>query len=794
MCFFGHSYVDLRQGDFGLHPLPVTYGPLSPASRAIPATFLVAMALAAGAVKSAFPRLAQACRMACITAVFLLTQGVGDSQVPFTVCTDFLVVSITAALYLSVGDCTVPSAIIPIIVLSVDVAFRLHPASSEKPLPLLNAPSLVPITQLHRAYIHAFFELRYSRLHIKELHAFVDLIERLRSEFSWGSTIPTHLRTSRVSHLYSAFKEPSVIMTDALCDALQLLEYTISYTFDVPLADPPLKDPPDSLSYTKHQKAISEAMRLLKLQLGMVHASLDRTRSDVAPPDSHSAVDFSKEVFAISLFTISLLQIASDLIAALKLAQSIAEKFQSRKRRRLWLPKLTKAWFSSRNPTPNWDSMDHDADEFDRDYSDGPYPSEQRKDIVEEEVEETSLDPNIKKKIVPIHSYRDIRRYLKGAWASVLEPRIRFSKSLHSLRHSPHPRYAFKNAFGVALLSLPAFLPSENYWFTDFYAHWTIATYVFVLETNTGATIRTGALRLIGTFCGVIFAYVAWVISNHNPIGIVIMIILSDLPISWLILRTHFAPIGVVASVTIPPVLYTNFQRVARRPNIRLRLRLYLPQKHITQNFTRQLINGASSTSPDERRVMKLEDDILIDPSFNFFNGAWSFLLDFVEFVNTFRKRRLYLVSVFSIRLRGHFRTGESVPQFLPSPQHALRALEFGKAAALHLGAEATTSPSVGMRGRKSLSTSFALAENALMEELVSCLDRLLDITRKLYGTVSWAVDAGLEKKWDYEMVSSSPSTPILREGPMIAWSGPGTPSATPAARLSPAPSLRYWV
>jgi hypothetical protein len=90
-------------------------------------------------------------------------------------------------------------------------------------------------------------------------------------------------------------------MTDALCDALQVLEYTISYTFDVPLGDPPLEDPPDSLSYTKHQKAISEAMRLLKLQLGMVHASLDRTRSDVAPPDSHKAMDLSNEVGASSV-------------------------------------------------------------------------------------------------------------------------------------------------------------------------------------------------------------------------------------------------------------------------------------------------------------------------------------------------------------------------------------------------------------------------------------------------------------------------------------------------------------
>jgi hypothetical protein len=76
----------------------------------------------------------------------------------------------------------------------------------------------------------------------------------------------------------------------------------------------------------------------------------------------------------------------------------------------------------------------------------------------------------------------------------------------------------------------------------------------------------------------------------------------------------------------------------------------------------------------------------------------------------------------------------------------------------------------------------------------VSCLDRLLDITRKLYGTVSWAVDAGLETKWECEMASSSHSPATSREGPMIAWSGPATPSATPAARLSPTPSLHYWV
>ena len=200
------------------------------------------------------------------------------------------------------------------IALSVSKAFKSQSMDSKnpKPLELLDTPPLASATLLHTAYAHAFFEPRYGRLHIKEIHSFIHLIERLRSELSCaslrervthslnefigGSTIPVYLRTPSVSRMYSAFEAPAVIMTDALCDALQLLEHTISYAFDIPLSHSPLKDPPNSQLYANQQRVISEAVRLLKLQLGTVHASLDRNRNDVTSSSNPKDGDFSKEV------------------------------------------------------------------------------------------------------------------------------------------------------------------------------------------------------------------------------------------------------------------------------------------------------------------------------------------------------------------------------------------------------------------------------------------------------------------------------------------------------------------
>jgi hypothetical protein len=57
-----------------------------------------------------------------------------------------------------------------------------------------------------------------------------------------------------------------------------------------------------------------------------------------------------------------------------------------------------------------------------------------------------------------------LTRLVHGIWANrfMLRRRLYLSKSVRSIRHSQHLRYATKYSISVALLSLPAFLPAGS--------------------------------------------------------------------------------------------------------------------------------------------------------------------------------------------------------------------------------------------------------------------------------------------------------------------------------------------
>lgn len=82
---------------------------------------------------------------------------------------------------------------------------------------------------------------------------------------------------------------------------------------------------------------------------------------------------------------------------------------------------------------------------------------------------------------------------------------------MHSSRHSRHTIFGFKLSLGIALLSLPAFLPPGTpgrVWFEDVRANWMIASYLYVLEVHTGAIFRVGVFRILGTLVGAVAGYV----------------------------------------------------------------------------------------------------------------------------------------------------------------------------------------------------------------------------------------------------------------------------------------------
>lgn len=61
-------------------------------------------------------------------------------------------------------------------------------------------------------------------------------------------------------------------------------------------------------------------------------------------------------------------------------------------------------------------------------------------------------------------TWRRIHLIFPWAWRTryALRMRLWLSRKLRSVKHSSHLRHAFKNALGVALLSLPSFLPIDS--------------------------------------------------------------------------------------------------------------------------------------------------------------------------------------------------------------------------------------------------------------------------------------------------------------------------------------------
>jgi len=86
-----------------------------------------------------------------------------------------------------------------------------------------------------------------------------------------------------------------------------------------------------------------------------------------------------------------------------------------------------------------------------------------------------------------------------------------------------------------------------------------VVSYVWVLETNTGATWRTGYLRLVGTIIGAIYAYLCCIIARANPYGLTALITAADIPVTWIILNTTVQPLGVVINVTLGPITFAEY-------------------------------------------------------------------------------------------------------------------------------------------------------------------------------------------------------------------------------------------
>ena len=226
-------------------------------------------------------------------------------------------------------------------------------------------------------------------------------------------------------------------------------------------------------------------------------------------------------------------QMAHEIRVALQVAQRFSHKYDSCSPR-LWFPRVSLAWlgvppgsFISDDPNALLSSASRDdLPDLNTDFSEGEvkqglqeqvYRIDVRKSAAKAAILRLSKKNTTTSQVPEKHSWT--RGFRRSFWTSrkAMQLRIRIWRFMQAVRHSSHVRHGLKAAVGVAILTFPAFCPAESAarkWFVSVHGQWatirygsvvyyemglclTSLSYLWVLETNTGATWRTGYLRIV---------------------------------------------------------------------------------------------------------------------------------------------------------------------------------------------------------------------------------------------------------------------------------------------------------
>ncbi|KAI0928180.1 hypothetical protein AcW2_004274 [Taiwanofungus camphoratus] len=585
-------------------------------SRATCAIFLVMISFFAGLAKSRLVRLQLSTRISCFVSIWILTSNIG---VPSKVLKDsgyFLWVTLTPAILCLVsllivmsllrwsstsfeGEMSATFALLQRCLMlglnRLDIGGKNVTVDTSEYLQL-RSQLLQRSINLNETYSQAAFELRIGRLSLKSIRPFIGIVEHLRRELAWGMPVvqrnpnasktpshhnsgdPTFFELVPQTKFVPALKAPAHTLGHAVLAAMKAVEHLILVTFH----QGTFAKTSQSLSASE-KEAVRVAEETLisarddaREQLGQVFDEMDLEQRAAG-----TQVHLPKDLLDSSLAMIALLQMTQEMRQALQVAQRIAIRYEE-SRLRFWYPRISLAWLG---------------------VPPGPFISDDLRATLQLAVHSGTGDPGntgAEQHLTSTETHqglaeqgyiRDIRRFpsgltyssrtsartgirmyvessvpatFKALWShpALLRARLWLAKIHRSVQHSSHLRHAMKNAIGVAILSFPAFMPlasSGRKWFTSWHGQWMVISYLWVLETNTGATWRTGYLRLFGTILGAIYAYITWLICKTNPFGLVILVTAADIPITWMITKTTLTPLAVPASVTLPPIVFAQY-------------------------------------------------------------------------------------------------------------------------------------------------------------------------------------------------------------------------------------------
>ncbi|KAI9446851.1 hypothetical protein H4582DRAFT_1908820 [Lactarius indigo] len=532
-------------------------------SRAIPAVFLVIIAFLAGWAKSRLPRLQLSARISCFVSIWLLTTNVGISSGSVHTATFFVWITLSAAFICLISNILLLrwfsthfarkivdslSKLRECLIISLnetsstsreggsgslDVASRRRKLLDE-----LLAESI----QLDLAYSIAAFELRLGRVDVASIKPLIGVVENVRRELSWGCS---HVGTSPGRGSTYPTMQPALDLGQAILASMKHVEDTLLFVFE--------------RTANAFGPSKKEAAQILH-QLDQARDAARKELTDLFGGSSKN--DTTSEVSCHSHFFVSLIEMAEEMHNALIVVDRVL-LLHNTSRTRLWYPRLSLAWLGVAPPTIIDDVHvtpdDDDPGRFEDEHN--MSMAEAREGLSELARWRATISSTwYSRPSSPDPNEIYFRNVIHGP--RITRFRLIFATCVRGVARSSHLKHAIKNSIGVALLSLPAFLPtgsSGQKWFAHTHGQWMIVSYVWVLETNTGATWRVAYLRITGTILGAIYAYITWLICHANPYGLVVMVTLADLPISWIITRTEIPSLGVVAAVTLPPIVFSGY-------------------------------------------------------------------------------------------------------------------------------------------------------------------------------------------------------------------------------------------
>ncbi|KAG8735520.1 hypothetical protein FRC10_010422 [Ceratobasidium sp. 414] len=590
-------------------------------------------------------------------------------------------------------------------------------------------------------------------------------------------------------------------------------------------------------------------------------------------PTDPNRTSHHHQLFRKSLYATSLLHISSEIIRAMTLIVSVLELHMTSRPRVfflrpswMWLGMSPRALVVEQtneepdvDPTPTKTNNEHGAE----DSGDGTGLSAQevRQGLFQRRNTALLLSPAVQANIpMPLHRrikkwWHNLRKVpinrrtiyraacaiinfpsiiLATEWnrSGVLHFRIKLSRFVRRIQHSKHARHAVKNALGITfnpqpnvLTKLSPALTGRTY-FKSSHGVWAIISFMYVLEPNTASTWRVGIMRLCGTCIGATFAFVVsvyntWVICRENPYGIVTLITAGEILLTWLV-RSSTPGVGVVASVTIPPIIfspylgldYTAVIDLAAIRGMQISIgiigallvnhflfprhcrvmflsgmaqvlanltQLYLHLSHRTLHETARtrsgMLRGAKldlklreMISREDVLLKQMEHEISLMPKpTQLYRNATETVQRIADLMSGLR------------RIRENVPQKEAITQVLQHRQHVVSCICIVLFTCEHAFRSRRPLPQMLPSPRRAFETlsremmealqdapratdiAYAVAENEVLEEMIEGLENLISVTRELFGTSQWLFEGSGDFAGSFAHGRSGAETPVTQ-------------------------------